>query len=184
MAVLGSLEAELLLAEAEFSGISGSMSPRSSAYGEVARKVEYLRNRMRIRLTSGDSLSLFPGLDSIPSMLKEYENLSIDLEIRQLIYFMLMQEVETLRLEEAKDSPTVEILAPAVAQALRSYPKRAVAVVTNTFVAFLICLMWLAVVTYTRQLLKDESTGPFWTNIIHITRSQLFLLSKKRKKLR
>ncbi|MCD4847330.1 MAG: hypothetical protein K8R76_03980 [Candidatus Aegiribacteria sp.] len=179
--LLGTLETELLLAEAELSGVSGTMSYSSSAYSEIAREVAFLRNTLNTRMTSGDSLSLFPGLDSIPSMLKEFENISINLETRRIIYLMLRQELESLRLEEVKESPTLEVLVPAVPMALRSYPKRAMLVITNTFLTFILSLLWLAVVTYAKQLLEGESTGDFWRSILKTTGKQLFLIRDKKR---
>ncbi len=178
--LLGVLETELLLAEAELSGVSGTMSYSSSAYSEIARKVAFIRNTLNTRMTSGDSLSLFPGLDSIPSMLKEYENISINLETRRIIYLMLRQELESLRLEEAKESPTLEVLIPAVPMALRSYPKRSMLVLTNTFFALILSLLWLAVVTYAKQLLEGESTGNFWRGVLRTAGRQLFLIKDKK----
>jgi capsule polysaccharide export protein KpsE/RkpR len=171
--LLGTLETELILAEAELAGVSGTMSSSSTAYLEIARRVAFLRSSM-LGKAAGDSLSYFPGLDSMPAMLKEYENIAINLETRRAIYLMLRQELESLKLEEAKDSPTLEILVPAVPSALRSYPKRAKIVIMYTFVALFLSLLWIAVITYVKQLLDDSSTGPFWKNVLSTSKNQLF----------
>ncbi len=181
MELLGVLETQLLLAEAELSGVSGTMSYSSPVYSEIAREVAFLRNALSNRMTTGDSLSLFPGLDSIPSMLKEYENISINLETRRIIYLMLRQELESLRLEEVKESPTLEVLVPAVPMALRSYPKRGMIVVSNTFIALLLSLLWLTVVTYSKQLLEEETTGSFWRGVLRTAGKQLFVIRDKKR---
>ncbi|MCD4777138.1 MAG: hypothetical protein K8S15_13960 [Candidatus Aegiribacteria sp.] len=177
--LLGTLETQLLLAEADLAGISGIMSSSSSAYSEIARKVAFLRSSM-MNKAAGDSLSYFPGFESMPSMLKEYENITINLETRRAIYMMLRQELESLKLEEAKDSPTIEVLVPAVPTALRSFPKRGKMVVKYTLMAFFLSLLWIAVITYAKQLLDDENTGPFWKSIAGIVKSQLFLARKRK----
>lgn len=180
MDLLGTLETELLLAEADFAGISGTMSSSGTAYLEIARRVAFLRSSMMGK-AAGDSLSYFPGLDSMPSILKEYENIAIDLETRRAIYLMLRQELESLKLEEAKDSPSLEIIVPAVPSALRSYPKRGRMVITYTAIALFLFLLWIAVITYAKQLLDDESTGPFWKNILRTSRDQLFPERKRKR---
>ncbi len=176
--LLATLETELVLAEAQLAGISGTMSSSSPAYIEIARTVEYLRGNMEGRGQS-DSLGFFPGMDIMPEILREYENFAIDLETRRAIYLMLRQELESLKLEEAKDSPSIEVLVPAVPAALRSYPKRGKMVVGFTAVAFLIALLWMAVITYGRQLLENEDTGPFWRDVLGTARKQLFLHRRK-----
>ena len=179
MEVLGTLETQLLLAEAQLAGISGTMSPSSPAYVEIAQQVSYLRGSLEDRMSSGDSMSVFPGIDDIPGMLREYETIAIDVETRRIIYLMLRQELESLKLQEAQDSPSLEVLIPATPSGLRSYPKRGKMVVLNTMAAFILALLWLAVVAYTRDLLNSEGTGTFWKSIISISRRQLFLGGKK-----
>jgi len=178
--LLGTLETELILAEAELAGVTGTMSSSSTAYLEIARRVAFLRSSMQDK-AAGDSLSYFPGLDSMPTMLKEYENIAINLETRRAIYLMLRQELESLKLEEAKDSPTLEILVPAVPSALRSYPKRGKLVIQYTAIAIFLSLLWIAVITYAKQLMDDDATGPFWKNVLRISRSQLFPARKRIK---
>jgi capsule polysaccharide export protein KpsE/RkpR len=180
MDMLGTLETQLILAEAELAGVSGTMSSSSTAYLEIARRVAFLRSSMMDK-AAGDSLSYFPGLDSMPAMLKEYENIAINLETRRAIYLMLRQELESLKLEETKDSPTLEILVPAVPSALRSYPKRGKMVIKYTIMAFFLSLLWIAVITYAKQLLDDESIGPFCKNVLRISRNQLFPGRKRTK---
>lgn len=174
------LETELITAESELAGLASTLSSSSTAYSEIAGRVEYLRNAM-LNKASGDSLSYFPGLDSMPSLLMVYENLAIDLETRRVIYLMIRQELEALKLEEVRESPTLEIIVPAVPTALRSYPKRSVMVISYTFIAFLLSLLWMAVLTYTRQIMENQSTGPFLNSILSILKRQLFLKAGKSK---
>ncbi|GEM_PF-419387 len=179
MDVLSTLETELVLAEAQLAGVSGTMSPSSPAYTEIAQQVSYLRGSIEERMSSGDSLSVFPGMEGIPSILREYERIAIDVETRRVIYLMLRQELESLKLQEAQESPTLEVLIPATPSGLRAYPKRGMMVVTNTLAALILALLWLAVVAYSRDLLTREETGAFWKNVVSISRRQLFLGGKK-----
>lgn len=178
--LLGSLDTQLLLAEAELAGISGTMSSSSAAYSEIARRVASLRSSVLDRV-AGDSLSYFPGLDIMPSMLKQYENIAINLETRRVIYLMLRQELESLKLEEVKDSPSIEVLVPAVPSALRSYPKRGKLVMKYVMIAFFLSLLWMAIITYAKQLLDDENTGPFLKNVVRIAGNQLFIFKRRKK---
>jgi capsule polysaccharide export protein KpsE/RkpR len=134
--LLASMETDLIKAESQLAGISGTMSSTSPAYIEIARQVEYLRNSLGERASQGDTLSYLPGMDSMPAMLRDYENLTIDLETRRAIYLMLRQELESLKLEEAKESPTIEVLVPPVPSALRAYPKRGKIVIKYTVISF------------------------------------------------
>jgi len=173
--LLGTLETDLAVAESQLAGVSGTMSASSHLYGELSQTVAYLRGALERRMTAGDSLSLFPGIDDLPGMLREYESIETDVEVKRLVYLMLRQQVETLRLQEAQESPTLEVLIPATPSALRAYPKRGMMVVKNTLIALVIALLWLAVVAYSRELLEREETGPFWRNVLSVSRTQLRL---------
>jgi len=175
--LLAALETDLILAEAELAGVSGSLSSSSPAYSEIARKVEYLRSAISSK-ASEDSLGYLPGMENMPALMREYENIAIDLETRRAIYLMLRQELESLKLEEVKDSPSIEVLVPAVPTALRSSPKRGKMVISYTAAAFLLSLLWMAVITYIRQILDDDSTGPYWRNVLRTAGRQLLLVRK------
>ncbi len=173
--LMADLETELILAESRLAGVSGTISSSSPAYVEVARTVRYLRKAMEDKTYGADSLGgFFPNLDTMPALLREYENLVLDLETRRALYLLLRQELESLRLEEARESPTLEVVVPAVPAALRSYPKRAKMVLSYTAVALLLALLWIAVVTYARGLLENEDTGSFWKEIISTATRQLY----------
>jgi capsular polysaccharide transport system permease protein len=171
--LLGSLETDLAVAESQLAGIGSTMSYSSQLYREVSGTVQYLRGALERRMTDGDSLSMFPGVEELPNLLREYESISTDVEVKRLIYLMLRQEVETLRLQEAEESPTLEVLIPATPSALRAYPKRGMMVVKNTLIALLIAFLWLAVVAYARDLLDRAETGPFWKSFLTVSRAQL-----------
>ena len=177
--VMAALETNLAVAESQLSGIGSTMSSSSQLYREVSSTVQYLRDAIELRITTGDSLSVFPGVATLPVLLRQYESIATDVEMKRAIYLMLRQELESLRLQEAEESPTLEVLVPATPSALRAYPKRGMMVVKYTLTALLIALLWLAALAYARDLLEREETGPFWKRIIVVSRAQL--LPKKRR---
>jgi capsule polysaccharide export protein KpsE/RkpR len=177
--VLAALETDLAVAESRMSGIGSTVSSSSQLLREVSGTVQYLRSAIELRMTTGDSLSVFPGVATLPVLLRQYESIATDVEMKRAIYLMLRQELESLRLQEAEESPTLEVLVPATPSALRAYPKRGMMVVKYTLTALLIALLWLAALAYARDLLEREETGPFWKRIIVVSRAQL--LPQKRR---
>jgi len=171
--VLGTLETELATVESRLAGVSGTLSSSSQLLRELSNTVEYLRGTIQLRMTTGDSLSVFPGMAALPGLLREYESIATDVEVKRVIYLMLRQELESLRLREVEDSPTLEVLIPATPSALRAYPKRGKLVVRNTFAGLLVALLWMAVLAYGRKLMESEETGPFWKSIMSVSRRQL-----------
>ncbi|MBD3368769.1 hypothetical protein GF402_00210 [Candidatus Fermentibacteria bacterium] len=173
--VLGEVEASLVEAEAELAGLRGAVSHLSPAYREIARKVEYLRGALEQRLGEGDSLSVFPGLQRMPAIVREFETLETKLQARRLVSMMLQQQLEKLRIREATDSPTLEVVVPPSPSHLRSYPKRKKMVFLFTLAALVVALALMTVLTYLRRVGRDERLGPFWKGLLAEASRQLYL---------
>jgi len=175
MEALSAIEGEMVTAGALLHGISGTLSPRSAMYAQASAQYEYLENALRVRSTSGDSLSVFPVMDSIPGYLSEYEELLLEVETRSAVYVLLRSELETLRIEEAKESPTIEVIVPPTPEYLRSYPKRTVMVVMYSGIAFILCIIWTAFLTWFDTIMASQETGPFLQGIFKDVKDQLRL---------
>jgi len=179
--VFESIETELVMAEAELAGYAGGVSSRNEAYLQVARRISYLKEALQSRLTTGDSLSVFPGMALFPAYIREYDRLYMELETRRAIYLLVRQELETLRLDEVKESPTLEVVVAPAPEHLRAYPRRARTVILYTGLAFMLALLWMAVLTYVDRLMTDGSRGPFWREVLGGIRGQLLPGSRRRQ---
>jgi capsule polysaccharide export protein KpsE/RkpR len=179
--VFESIETELVLAEADLAGYAGGVSSRNEAYLQVARRISYLKEALQSRLTTGDSLSVFPGMALFPGYIREYDRLYMELETRRAVYLLVRQELETLRLDEVKESPTLEVVVPPAPEHLRAYPRRARTVILYTGLAFMLALLWMGVITYVDRLMADGTRGPFWRDVLGGIRSQLLPGCRRRQ---
>ena len=172
MDVMAAIESEMVSAGAILHGLSGNLSSRSPIYSQASAQYSYLEEALRVRSTTGDSLSIFPVMDSMPMFMREYESLIVNVETRTAVYLFLRQELENLRIEESKDSPTIEIIVPPTPEFLRAYPKRAVMVLTHVFIAFVLCIVWLVFLTWFRSMLDSPESGPFVKSLVTDFRNQ------------
>lgn len=180
---MADIESEMVSTGALLQGISGSLSSRSAVYSQARAQYDYLEEALAIRSAGGDSLGLYPAMDSIPYYLSEYEVLYIELETRNTLYLLLRSELESLKIEEARESPTIEMIVPPSPEYLRSYPKRTVMVITYTGIAFILCLVWITFLTWYDTLLESSDAGPFLRGLGTRVRGQLRLrrgVSEKR----
>ncbi len=173
MDAMAEIESDLVTAGAVLEGISSNLSPRSAMYTQASAQYNYLEEALRVRSTTGDSTSVFPVMDSIPGYLAEYESLLMEIETRGAIYLLLRRELETLRIEESKDSPTIEIIVPPTPEFLRAYPKRAVMVITYTGIAFILCVVWIVFITWLDSILQSSDNGPFLRETARTIKDQL-----------
>lgn len=160
--VLSDMQQELILAGSELSSISSGVSARSSSWARASARYEYLREAVSGQITGeGTGLTAFPPLDSLPSMMRQYEELYLEVEARRMVYLLLRQELENLRIEEARESPTIEVLVPPTPAHERVFPRRTTRVLMITVLAFVFSVGWIITLEWFRSIMRGGS-GSFW----------------------
>jgi len=170
---MSQVEAELLLARSELSGTAATLSSSSPAARELAARIGSLERDLASRLGPGDSLSVFPPMDSLPADMRIYENLYLAVQMKTTIVMMLTQQLETLRIEEARESPTLEIIQPPVAPKQRAFPRRTLMVLGITMAAFVLGCLWLTLLAYFRRLARDPAVSDFGGRLKTALRGQI-----------
>jgi uncharacterized protein involved in exopolysaccharide biosynthesis len=162
ISMLSEMQRELVLAGSELTSISAGVSSRSSSWARASARYEYLREAVHERITGeGDGLTVFPPMDSLPSMIRQYEELFLEVETRRMVFMLLRHELETLRLEEAKESPTLEVLVPPTPAHERVFPRRTVLVIMITFLSFVLAVAWIITLEWYKALM-ESGNGSFW----------------------
>ncbi len=84
------------------------------------------------------SSNLFPRFDAAPRLEKQIADLTMEVEIKRSVYKVLSEQYEEARIQEARDTPTLQILDWAQPPDIRSKPKRKAMVAVSTAAAFLL----------------------------------------------
>ncbi len=84
---------------------------------------------------ASESRSIFIPTDRIPDLSLRYVRLLRNAKIHETLFQLLTEQYEMARIQEAKDSPTVQVLDTAVASNKRVKPKRTQIVILSTFTA-------------------------------------------------
>ncbi|MCI0452314.1 MAG: Wzz/FepE/Etk N-terminal domain-containing protein [Candidatus Latescibacteria bacterium] len=96
---------------------------KQTEYNEVVRQLA----RLKVSVEGGDDdlvRSYIPALGDVPEVALQYIRLRRAVEVQTTVYKMLVSEYEKARIEEARDTPVVQVLDPASPPSLRSRPKR------------------------------------------------------------
>jgi uncharacterized protein involved in exopolysaccharide biosynthesis len=81
---------------------------------------------------------IFPRFDAAPGLEQKLAGLTLEVEIKRSVYTALSSQYEQARIQEAKDTPTVQVLDRAQPPPTRSKPKRKALVGVSTVAAFLL----------------------------------------------
>jgi uncharacterized protein involved in exopolysaccharide biosynthesis len=123
----------------------------ASDHPEVARiksSLSELRKQLQI-MESGKSGKdrqpgdrLRPAITSVPALALEYGRLTRDLKVHETLYALLIAQYEQAKLAEARDTPTVQVLDPAIPAERKSRPKIALNVLIAGILSLFIGIFW------------------------------------------
>ncbi|MDH4037039.1 MAG: Wzz/FepE/Etk N-terminal domain-containing protein [Candidatus Krumholzibacteria bacterium] len=145
------LETELQIMAHYTSKSSAEYQRKQTEYGEVVGQLEKLK-----RGASSDEdivRSYLPTMDEVPEVALQYMRLRRAVEVQTAVYTMLVNEHEKARIEEARDTPVVQVLDKAHTPNLRSRPKRKILVM----VGGLLGLGWSSMLALFVTAWREES---------------------------
>lgn len=117
------LETEMQIMTHYTSVSSEEYQRKRTEYNEVVGQLNKLKTH-----TKGDDRdmvrSFIPALHDVPDVALQYLRLRREVEIQNTVFTMLTNEYEKARIEQARDTPVVQVLDKAEKPNLRSRPKR------------------------------------------------------------
>lgn len=162
MSIVADLTAEAIALETELHILEYYTSQTSDEYLQKKREYEEVLSQLeKLKLNheqeDEDLLRAYiPTLEEVPELALQMLRLKREVEIETAVYTMLLKEYEKSRIEEARDTPTLQVLDRASVPNQRSRPRRKALVVIGALVG----LAWsaflsLLVVTWREN--KDRS---------------------------
>ena len=126
------LKAQLISSEIEMNVLSKNMSPTHPQIQLLKSKINEIRKQLET-LESGSQSSkgnkaLGVPLTQAPSLSLELVRLTREVKIQETLFELLTQQYEQYKIEETKDTPTVQILDKASPPEKKAKPKRAMMV--------------------------------------------------------
>jgi len=98
---------------------------------------------------------IFPNFNKAPDIGIKYLALVREMKVQELVYEFLMQQYEQAKLQETKDTPTIQLLDSAVERELRTRPKRKLLVIFAFFMTFFVYSTYI-ILHYKLYYLKEE----------------------------
>ena len=129
------LETELRIMEHYTSSTSAEYQRKKTEYNEVVGQLSKLKKHSKD--SDKDMVrSYLPTLGEVPDVALQYIRLRRAVDVQTTVYKMLVSEYEKARIEEARDTPVVQVLDKARTPNIRSRPKRKILVVVGGLLGF------------------------------------------------
>ena len=146
------LETELDIMVHYTSKESEEYQRKKTEYNEVVGQLRNIKTTPEKHSDEDVVRSFIPTLKDVPDVALQYLRLRREVEIQNTVFTMLNSEYEKARIEEARDTPVVQVLDHAVKPNLRSRPLRKML----ALVGALLGLGWSTLVALVRTAWHDK----------------------------
>lgn len=165
-ATIGRLRAQVSAKEIELSSMAAFVTTNNVAYKRTQEELSSLRAEL-IRLQNGTAADSKPETavsERRTSGLKSAE-LMRDVKYYQMLYELLAKQYEVARLDEAKDTPVVQVLDPAIAPEKKVKPHRVLIMIGGAFLGLLSALVWVLIAESKERMLKLPGAARRWSEL-------------------
>ncbi|MCG3117567.1 MAG: Wzz/FepE/Etk N-terminal domain-containing protein [Candidatus Manganitrophus sp. SA1] len=137
--VIGRVKGQLMAKEIELQTLLSFATPNNPQAELLKSQVDELYGSLKEleegKKGGGVSRSIFIPTAKIPDLILQYARLLRDAKVQETLYGLLTQQYEMSRIQEAKDSPTVQVLDVAKVPESWIRPKRKQIVLISLFTA-------------------------------------------------
>jgi uncharacterized protein involved in exopolysaccharide biosynthesis len=153
------LKADMMAKEMEIGIFNQNFGPNNANTQKSQVELDYLRQQYN-RLYREDPLDpnkLLPGFQSIPAFGLDYARSIRNIKVQEILVELLLNQLEQARLQELKDTPTIQVLDPPNLPIKKTRPLRAL-IMALAFIFSAGFSMFVAVLAEkTRSLKTDRS---------------------------
>lgn len=153
------IESQIAVKEIELQAMKSTLH---AGHPEIRRKEIELRElrkkleEMKIGTPQRDSLAVFPVFSEAPELGIKYLQLRRELEVQNKIFEFLTQQYEQAKIQEARDTPTVQVLDTAMPPLRRDKPKRSILVLMAGMISIIFSSLYIYSIEYLDRLKEDD----------------------------
>jgi tyrosine-protein kinase Etk/Wzc len=159
IAAAARMKADLMAKEMEIGVFNQNFGPNNTNTRKAQVELDYLKIQYN-RLYREDPLDpdkLLPGFQSIPSYALDYARSIRNIKVQEILVELLLNQLEQARLQELKDTPTIQVLDPANLPVKKTRPQRALVMVLAFLFSMTFSMFTAVLVEKTRGMKNDKS---------------------------
>ena len=158
----GEIKGRIIAKEVEIGVMLQTMRPENPLVIRAQKELEEL-NRRYHELQFGDSqvrsgeTDFYMPFTDVPEVGLELAKLTRNVKIQETVWQLLNQQYYQAKIDEARDTPTVQVLDVAVPPIAPSKPRKSVLVVAMGIASIMVTVMWVFVLNFIRQMEKNPA---------------------------
>jgi len=166
----GELKGKILAKNVELGVALQTMKPDNVFIVQLKKEIEELEKQYNY-LQYGDSVALadqkefYIPFAEVPGVGLELAELKREVKVQETVWELLNQQYYHAKIQEARDTPTIQVLDEAVPPELRTRPKRKLLILISSFLALMLSIFWAFLIEYINHI-KREATNYYKTKEI------------------
>jgi len=153
------LKAQLIASEVELEVKSTLLEDSNPEVISVRHQVDELKTQLNeMKKGEIDSTRLFPQFSNVPKLGTQYLRLKREVELQNELYKFLTQQYEQAKIQEARDTPTIQVLDTASFPIKKYKPKRMIMVAFYSFMSIVFTALYILVKPTLLSLYRTNQT--------------------------
>ena len=150
------VRAEMVSKEVQLAALRNSMTDASPEVSSLMAAIAGLRRQLNSMSGTGVS-GVIPSVGNAPTIEMEYMRRLRELKTQEALFEQLTKQFELAKINEARDSSSLQVLDDAVAPLHKSKPKRSLIVILSTVTAFFCSIFLVFIREYLAKLSPEDS---------------------------
>jgi uncharacterized protein involved in exopolysaccharide biosynthesis len=150
------LKAEIITKETQLASLRNTMTDENSDVKTLQAGISRLKSQLGSMTGSGGS-DVIPAVGNIPALGMEYVRKMRELKTQEAIFEQLTKQYEVAKINEAKDTSSLQVLDEAVVPLKKSKPKRSLIVILATVTAFFASIFIVFIQEYFSKLPPEDA---------------------------
>jgi uncharacterized protein involved in exopolysaccharide biosynthesis len=151
------LRLEIVNREVQLATLRNSMTDESNEVKALQAAIAGLKRQMGAMSGSGGANSYIPAAGNVPGIMSEFLRLVREVKILETVFEQLSKQHELAKINESRDSGTVQVIDEAIPPVTKSSPKRSLIVIVAAFAAFFISIVTIFVQEYLSKLSTEDA---------------------------
>ena len=157
----GHLKAQIIAQEIRVAMMQEAMKPENPQLIRAKQELEEIKARYADLQTGSDSsridtTDIYVPFLKVPDMAVQIAELKRDVQVQESVWELLNRQYYQAKIEEARNTPSIQVLDPAVPPPFRSAPQRKFIVITLGLLGFVFSIFYALTDHYVKTL--DETS--------------------------
>lgn len=164
------IQGQITAQEVQLQVMSSYLSPDNPELSRVRSGIDELKKQLYLLESGKGGKGMLPGdrlhpaMVTVPGLALEYGRLLRELKVQETLYTLLTSQYEQAKLAEARDTPTVQVLDPAIPAEKKSKPRIGLNMMIAGLLALFLGIFLAFFLEYLDRLrtpaLRTEGDGP------------------------